>query len=166
MVTKVLTRCYRFDAVDFEPDLSQLTWNDGSKTKLTTEESRLLESLCYSAGEVISASTLSQKIFCHTETTSNLYTILLSLNRKLHNKNIIGIQIETLPDYGYRVPIPVQTCQTSSSKMEPEKKEQLPQLPDNSKSSTHFPIETPSVLHYLLAIATLAVATFLFIYFG
>ncbi len=63
MTTKALTRCYRFELVDFEPDLRLLVWHDNTETPLTIHESRLLETLCYFAGEVISAQSLFDKTF-------------------------------------------------------------------------------------------------------
>ncbi|MGF1689875.1 hypothetical protein [Photobacterium kagoshimensis] len=118
MTTKALTRCYRFPSVDFEPDLRVLVWQDGSETMLTVHESRLLEALCYSAGEVINPQALYDKTFIQLEsydenghTNFDLNALLVSLNRKLNpQQDQPAITIEIVAHYGFRVPLPCKTC--------------------------------------------------------
>lgn len=117
MTTKALTRCYRFENVDFEPDLRLLVWQDNTETELTVHESRLLETLCYFAGEVISAQSLFDKTFIqldpYEDDNSNhfdLNTLLISLTKKLDINGVMSIPIEVIPHFGFRVPIPDKTC--------------------------------------------------------
>ncbi|MEI8595669.1 hypothetical protein [Photobacterium sp. Hal280] len=102
MATESLTRCYRFARVDFEPDLRLLVWPDKSETALTLHESRLLEALCYFAGEVISHKSLSDKTFLPQDSMSHIQKIDLasifnSLRRKLTVNGVMAIPIEVLP---------------------------------------------------------------------
>jgi len=117
MTTKALTRCYRFETVDFEPDLRLLVWQDNTETELTVHESRLLETLCYFAGEVICAQSLFDKTFTQLDPYDNennnhfdLNTLLISLTKKLENNGSMSIPIEVIPNFGFRVPLPDKTC--------------------------------------------------------
>ncbi|GAB6262370.1 winged helix-turn-helix domain-containing protein [Photobacterium sp. R1] len=115
MATESLTRCYRFNRVDFEPDLRLLVWPDKSETALTLHESRLLETLCYFAGEVISHKVLSDKTFLPQDSLSqvqqiDLASVFNSVRRKLTVNGMMAIPIEVLPHYGFRVPLPKETC--------------------------------------------------------
>ena len=117
MTTQTLTRCYRFTTVDFEPDLRLLVWKDRDDTALTVHESRLLEVLCYCAGEVISAESLYDKTFVQLDPYEDghtnhydLNTIFKSLTRKLEYHGAMGIPIEAVPHYGFRVPLPEKAC--------------------------------------------------------
>ncbi|RWX57198.1 helix-turn-helix domain-containing protein [Photobacterium chitinilyticum] len=117
MTTKALTRCYRFETVDFEPDLRLLVWQDNTETELTVHESRLLETLCYFAGEVICAQSLFDKTFTQLDPYDNennnhfdLNTLLISLTQKLENNGSMSIPIEVIPNFGFRVPLPDKTC--------------------------------------------------------
>ncbi|MGR5129934.1 hypothetical protein [Photobacterium swingsii] len=117
MTTKALTRCYRFPSVDFEPDLRMLVWQDGSETILTVHESRLLEALCYCAGEVINPQALYDKTFIQIEayeennhTHFDLNALLVSLNHKLIYQGQPAIAIEIVATHGFRVPLPNKTC--------------------------------------------------------
>ncbi|MDX1304538.1 hypothetical protein [Photobacterium sp.] len=117
MTTKTMTRCYRFQHVDFEPDLCLLVWPDQTETQLTVHETQLLEVLCYFAGEVINLQALYDKAFLQTGSNSDLNqppfdlnTILVSLSRKLERNNSMAIPIQVIPNYGFRVPLPDKTC--------------------------------------------------------
>ncbi|OAN17943.1 hypothetical protein A3K86_03225 [Photobacterium jeanii] len=117
MTTKALTRCYRFPDVDFEPDLRTLVWKDGSESLLTVHESRLLEALCYYAGEVVCTTALYNKTFIQIDSGDSqhnshfdLHGLVFSLNEKLIYQNHAAIEIESLSGYGYRVPLPNKTC--------------------------------------------------------
>ncbi|KLV06848.1 hypothetical protein ABT57_18115 [Photobacterium ganghwense] len=119
MATRTLTRCYRFPDVDFEPDLRLLVWKDKSETSLTQHESRLLEVLCYCAGEVISAEPLYEKAFSQIDPYEDasgqhydINAIFHSLTDKLNRDGKLAIPIEVLPHYGFRVPLPDKTCRT------------------------------------------------------
>lgn len=117
MTTKAMTRCYRFQHVDFEPDLRLLVWPDETETALTVHETQLLEILCYFAGEVINLQALYDKAFIHSGSNNNLNqppfdlnTILVSLSRKLEHNGSMAIPIQVIPNYGFRVPLPEKTC--------------------------------------------------------
>ena len=181
MTTQTLTRCYRFPTVDFEPDLRLLVWRENNSnalehtahpdpsrpdTSLTVHESRLLEVLCYCAGEVISPESLYDKTFvqldpyedCHTN-HYDLNTIFKSLTRKLERHGMMAIPIEAVPHYGFRVPLPDKACrkihQTSSPSSDEPPAE--PSEPDESPTEhivKHSRLHKISVL--LLALAGVA----------
>ncbi|ELR67949.1 hypothetical protein C942_00257 [Photobacterium marinum] len=137
MTTKALTRCYRFEKVDFEPDLQLLVWRDNSETTLTVYESRLLETLCYFAGEVISYQSLYDKTFTVAESNADsshfdLNILLRSLTRKLVNDGNMAIPIEAIGHYGFRVPLPEKTCRLVHND------EKQPKLPDPHNNDTSF----------------------------
>ena len=103
MTTQSLTRCFRFPNVDFEPDVHLLVWRDKTETPLTLHESRLLEALCYCAGEVISHEHLHNKTFSqldpyedsgnhHYDLNTVLKPLMLKLDQhgKMANRNRSG----------------------------------------------------------------------------
>ncbi|WP_239685919.1 hypothetical protein [Photobacterium swingsii] len=115
MTTKALTRCYRFPSVDFEPDLRMLVWQDGSETILTVHESRLLEALCYCAGEVINPQALYDKTFIQIEayeennhTHFDLNALLVSLNHKLIYQGQPAIAIEIVATHAFVCRSPIK----------------------------------------------------------
>ncbi|MDO6708815.1 hypothetical protein [Photobacterium sp. 1_MG-2023] len=125
MATESLTRCYRFSRVDFEPDLRLLVWPDKSETALTLHETRLLEALCYFAGEVLSHQVLSDKTFFPQDSLSqvqqiDLASVFNSLRRKLTVNGVMAIPVEVLPRYGFRVPLPKETCRHIHRFQQPE----------------------------------------------
>ncbi|MGF1702456.1 helix-turn-helix domain-containing protein [Photobacterium makurazakiensis] len=166
MTTKTLTRCYRFETVDFEPDLHLLVWKDSSETSLTVHESRLLEALCFSAGEVISAEPLYDKTFSqldpYEDTNTNHYdlnTLFKSLNQKLERDGQTAIPIEVIAHYGFRVPLPEKSCRLVHESK--EIKQPTPPEDDEFVETATEHIVKHSLLHkisvFLLAAAGLAI---------
>lgn len=145
MATESLTRCYRFARVDFEPDLRLLVWPDKSETALTLHESRLLEALCYFAGEVISHKSLSDQTFLPQDSMSHIQKIDLasifnSLRRKLTVNGVMAIPIEVLPHFGFRVPLPKETCRHIHRFRQPET---LPSKPSPQPAITTVKTSRP-----------------------
>ncbi|WP_299020027.1 hypothetical protein [uncultured Photobacterium sp.] len=146
MTTKALTRCYRFENVDFEPDLHLLVWRDNTETTLTVHESRLLEILCYSAGEVISPQSLYDKTFIQLESCEesgnncDLNILLRSLSRKLECGNgDMAIPIEVISRYGFRVPLPEKTCRlVHDSDKQPKLSNQTTRKPYKRSVAEHI----------------------------
>lgn len=151
MTTKALTRCYRFEHVDFEPDLRLLVWKDNTETKLTLHESRLLETLCYFAGEVISAQSLFDKTFIQLDPYEDeshghfdLNTLLLALSKKLEHNGTMAIPIEVLPHFGFRVPMPNKTCRHIHTF------DKQPRLTDEAKPAPKLESATEHIVKYSL----------------
>ncbi|PSW14749.1 winged helix family transcriptional regulator [Photobacterium sanctipauli] len=167
MTTKTLTRCYRFDTVDFEPDLHLLVWKDGTETPLTVHESRLLEAMCFCAGEVISAEPLYDKTFSQIdpyEDNNNHYdlnTLLKSLTQKLERNGQAAIPIEAVVHYGFRVPLPEKTCRLVHQTKTVQPVKPSPPEEDEFVESPTEHIVKHSLLHkisvFLLAAAGLAI---------
>ncbi|PSU35191.1 winged helix-turn-helix domain-containing protein [Photobacterium lutimaris] len=157
MTTQSLTRCFRFPDVDFEPDVHLLVWRDKTETPLTLHESRLLEALCYCAGEVISHEQLHNKTFSHldpyedgTDQHYDLNNILKPLAAKLNLQGKMAIPIEVVPHYGFRVPLPEKTCRLVHEPDETKGEEAPPSEIDNEdsefRSATEEIVKT-SVIH-------------------
>lgn len=151
MTTKALTRCYRFENVDFEPDLRLLVWQDNTETELTVHESRLLETLCYFAGEVISAQSLFDKTFTQVDPYSHesnnhydLNTLLISLTKKLEYNGEMSIPIEVIPHFGFRVPLPDKTCRLVHTF------DKQPRLPAESNQEPKLESATEHIVKYSL----------------
>ncbi|KXI23526.1 hypothetical protein [Photobacterium sanguinicancri] len=172
MTTKALTRCYRFPSVDFEPDLRILVWQDGSETLLTVHESRLLEALCYCAGEVVNPQALYSKTFIqldsyeeNNQSNFDLNALLVSLNHKLSYQDQPAIAIEVVTNHGFRVPLPSKTCRLvhtfKQSGFTQFKNEAVEQEEDNQESATEH-IVKHSMLHKIsvLLLAAAGVALF------
>ncbi|MGF1723901.1 winged helix-turn-helix domain-containing protein [Photobacterium nomapromontoriensis] len=164
MTTKNLTRCYRFAAVDFEPDHRVLVWKDKSETPLTIHESRLLELLCYCAGQVISAESLYEKTFIlldpYEDGSHNHYdlnTVFKSLTRKLEHNGKMAIPIEVVQHYGFRTPLPDKTCRLIHE--DKEKTTQLPPPQEEHIDTATEHIVKHSLVHkvsvFILALAGL-----------
>ncbi|WEM43835.1 hypothetical protein PTW35_08685 [Photobacterium sp. DA100] len=168
MTTQSLTRCFRFPEVDFEPDVHLLVWRDKTETPLTLHESRLLEALCYCAGEVISHEQLHNKTFSQldpyedgTNQHYDLNTILKPLAAKLERQGKMAIPIEVVPQYGFRVPLPEKMCRLVHEPDKAEKKEALPSPEHDNhefRSATEEIVKT-SVVHKI-SVAVLALMAF------
>ncbi|MDD1794729.1 hypothetical protein L4D06_07225 [Enterovibrio makurazakiensis] len=111
MVTKVNSRCYRFSDVDFEPESRSLYWQDSSVTTLTYEECRLLEMLCYHAGEVLSARVLYASTSLPDSSFSQHQSSLCSLLSKSYRQGEKALPLDVVGDHGYRVSLPQKTYQ-------------------------------------------------------
>ncbi|MCW8332009.1 hypothetical protein MD588_24760 [Photobacterium sp. SDRW27] len=170
MTAKILTRCYRFELVDFEPDLRLLVWHDNTETSLTVHESRLLETLCYFAGEVISVQSLFDKTFVqldpYEDTNNNhfdLNTLLHSLTKKLDCNGVMSIPIEVIPHFGFRVPLPEKACRLVHHT------DKQPRLSAETEPETHVESATEHIVRYSLMhkisvvlLAAAGVAIFIF----
>lgn len=166
MTTQSLTRCFRFPDVDFEPDVHVLVWRDKKETPLTLHESRLLEALCYCAGEVISHEQLHNKTFSQLDPYEDgadqhydLNNILKPLAAKLILNEKMAIPIEVVPHYGFRVPLPEKTCRLVHEPEKVEDQEQVTppsseQEEDEFRSATEEIVKT-SVVHKI-SVAILA----------
>ncbi|MCQ1059996.1 hypothetical protein LRP52_32280 [Photobacterium sp. ZSDE20] len=151
MTTQSLTRCFRFPDVDFEPDVHLLVWRDKTQTTLTLHESRLLEALCYCAGEVISHEQLHNKTFSQLDPYEDgtgqhydLNNILRPLTVKLNLQGKMAIPIEVVPHYGFRVPLPEKTCRLVH---EPEKAEDKDQVtPPNQNEEEELSSATEEIV--------------------
>lgn len=106
MVTKINSKCYRFDGVDFEPETRSLLWQDKTITNLTYEQSLILEKLCYHAGQVLSNQALyfstSLPDTTYSQHQNNLSSLLCSsfhLGEKILPLDVVG-------EHGYRVDLP------------------------------------------------------------
>ncbi|OEE58105.1 hypothetical protein A1OQ_01840 [Enterovibrio norvegicus FF-162] len=111
MVTKVNSRCYRFSNVDFEPESRSLFWQDSTVSTLTYEECRLLEMLCYHAGEVLSARILYASTSLPDSSFSQHQNSLCSLLAKSYRHGEKILPLEVVGDHGYRVALPQKTYQ-------------------------------------------------------
>lgn len=111
MVTKVNSRCYRFSHVDFEPESRSLYWSDSSVTTLTYEECRLLEMLCYHAGEVLSARTLYTSTSLPDSSFTQHQNSICSLLSKCYRQGEKALPLDIVGDHGYRVALPQKTYQ-------------------------------------------------------
>nr|WP_232313085.1 hypothetical protein [Enterovibrio coralii] len=126
MVTKVNSRCYRFSDVDFEPESRTLYWRDCSVTTLTYEECRLLEMLCYHAGEVLSARVLYTSTSLPDTTFTQHQNSLCSLLAKSYRQGEKVLPLDVVGDYGYRVDLPQKTYQREvESVPEPSEPDEL-----------------------------------------
>lgn len=150
MTTQSLTRCFRFPNVDFEPDVHLLVWRDKTETPLTLHESRLLEALCYCAGEVISHEQLHNKTFSQLdpyEDSGNhhydLNTVLKPLAAKLDQHGKMAIDIEVVAPYGFRVPLPEKMCRLVH---EPEKTEEPETPPIQEQDDQEFRSATEEIV--------------------
>ncbi|KLV03802.1 hypothetical protein ABT56_17670 [Photobacterium aquae] len=180
MTTKTLTRCFRFTHVDFVPDMRLLIWNDKTETPLTVHESRLLETLCLSAGEVINAEPLYHKTFTqidpYEDDHNNQYdlnTLCHSLQQKLTRGNKVVIPIDVIRHYGFRVPLPVKTCRIiheSKTVNALPAKPVSPTSPSNSTSPKKSPAENivnHSIMHKIsVVILTIAGAAVIYASFN
>ncbi|EEY70757.1 hypothetical protein O1O06_15375 [Grimontia hollisae] len=111
MVTKVNSRCYRFSEVDFEPESRSLYWRDSSVTTLTYEECRLLEMLCYHAGEVLSARVLYTATSLPDSSFSQHQNSICSLLAKAYRQGEKVLPLDVVGDHGYRIALPQKTYQ-------------------------------------------------------
>ncbi|WP_407332987.1 hypothetical protein [Enterovibrio sp. 27052020O] len=111
MVTKVNSRCYRFSDVDFEPESRSLYWQDRTVSMLTYEECRLLEMLCYHAGEVLSARVLYASTSLPDSSFSQHQNSLCSLLAKSYRHGEKVLPLDVVGDHGYRVALPQKTYQ-------------------------------------------------------
>nr|WP_255555387.1 hypothetical protein [Enterovibrio paralichthyis] len=111
MVTKVNSRCYRFSNVDFEPESRSLYWSDSSVTTLTYEECRLLEMLCYHAGEVLSARVLYTSTSLPDSSFNQHQNSICSLLAKTYRQGEKVLPLDVVGDHGYRVALPQKTYQ-------------------------------------------------------
>ncbi|WP_077667904.1 hypothetical protein [Salinivibrio siamensis] len=109
MTTKVDTRCYRFPEVDFEPESRTLYWSDDTMTVLSYEESRLLEMLCYYAGEVLSSRTLFKQVALPDSSFAQHQSVVTSLMAKSYRNGKKCLPFEVVGEFGFRVSLPQQT---------------------------------------------------------
>lgn len=109
MTTKVDTRCYRFPEVDFEPESRTLYWADDTMTVLSYEESRLLEMLCYYAGEVLSSRTLFKQVALPDSSFAQHQSVVTSLMAKSYRNGKKCLPFEVVGEFGFRVSLPQQT---------------------------------------------------------
>ncbi|OOE34112.1 MULTISPECIES: hypothetical protein [Salinivibrio] len=109
MTTKVDTRCYRFPEVDFEPESRTLYWIDDTMTVLSYEESRLLEMLCYYAGEVLSSRTLFKQVALPDSSFAQHQSVVTSLMAKSYRNGKKCLPFEVVGEFGFRVSLPQQT---------------------------------------------------------
>ncbi|MDD1782820.1 hypothetical protein LRP49_16730 [Enterovibrio sp. ZSDZ35] len=141
MVTKVNSRCYRFSDVDFEPESRTLYWRDCSVTTLTYEECRLLEMLCYHAGQVLSARVLYTSTSLPDTTFTQHQNSLCSLLAKSYRQGEKVLPLDVVGDHGYRVDLPQKTYQREiESVPEPSEPDQL----DVQLNLPDVPLDPPS----------------------
>ncbi|WP_325892910.1 hypothetical protein [Grimontia sp. NTOU-MAR1] len=156
MVTKVNSRCYRFSDVDFEPESRSLRWRDSTVTTLTFEECRLLEMLCYHAGEVLSARVLYAATSLPDSTFTQYQNSICSLLAKSYRQGDKVLPLDVVGDHGYRIALPQKTYQ---------KQEELPpdpSLPDELDINIEEVItntrSTPRKAHIFIGTVTALVA--------
>ncbi|WP_236719563.1 MULTISPECIES: hypothetical protein [Salinivibrio] len=109
MTTKVNTRCYRFPEVDFEPESRTLYWTDQAITVLSYEESRMLEMLCYYAGEVLSSRTLFKQVALPDSSFAQHQSVVTSLMAKSYRNGKKCLPFDVVGEFGFRVALPQQT---------------------------------------------------------
>ncbi|WP_241827359.1 hypothetical protein [Salinivibrio sp. MA607] len=109
MTTKVNTRCYRFPEVDFEPESRTLYWTDQAITVLSYEESRMLEMLCYYAGEVLSSRTLFKQVALPDSSFAQHQSVVTSLMAKSYRNGKKCFPFDVVGEFGFRVALPQQT---------------------------------------------------------
>ncbi|MCC4798926.1 hypothetical protein [Enterovibrio norvegicus] len=165
MVTKVNSRCYRFPEVDFEPESRSLYWRDSAVTTLTYEECRLLEMLCYHAGEVISARVLYTATSLPDSSFSQHQNTLCSLLSKSYHQGHKVLPLDVVGDYGYRISLPQKTYQREAEAVpDPSTPDVLdiyidePMLEPPAKTSY-----IPKVLMSAVAAVTLSIGAYLYI---
>ncbi|EOD78365.1 hypothetical protein D515_02936 [Grimontia indica] len=156
MVTKVNSRCYRFSDVDFEPESRSLYWRDSTVTTLTYEECRLLEMLCYHAGEVLSARVLYTATSLPDSSFSQHQNSICSLLAKSYRQGEKILPLDVVGDHGYRIALPQKTYQRQDE-LPPD-----PSLPDeldiNLEEAIAEPEPHPKTAHLFLGAVTFLVA--------
>ncbi|SKA57445.1 hypothetical protein SAMN02745132_02763 [Enterovibrio nigricans DSM 22720] len=140
MVTKVNSRCYRFSDVDFEPESRTLYWRDCSVTTLTYEECRLLEMLCYHAGQVLSARVLYTSTSLPDTTFTQHQNSLCALLAKSYRQGEKVLPLDVVGDHGYRVALPQKTYQRE---VEPVPEPSEPDALDLTLNLPDIPAEPP-----------------------
>lgn len=120
MTTKVTSRCYRYQNVDFEPESRSLYWSDGGTTLLSYEESRILEMLCHYAGEVLASNTLFKNVALPDTSYSQHQNVLTDLISKSFRNGEKWLPIDVVGEHGYRVALPQQTIATGRRKKMPQ----------------------------------------------
>lgn len=108
MAAKV-TNCYRFEAVDFEPQTQALIWRDASLTHLSEDECRLLNVLCRHAGQTLSFQTLYHAARVPSTSFEQHQNNLSSLLAKSYHRGKKTLPIELVGNFGYRISLPIET---------------------------------------------------------
>lgn len=161
MVTKVNSRCYRFVGVDFEPQSRTLFWRDLAVTTLSYEESRLLEMLCYHAGQVLSGQVLYTSTSLPDTTFTQHQNNLCSLLSKSYRDGQKILPIHVIGDYGYRIDLPQKTYQRATESFpEPDKPDPLDIIIDEVDD-----FATPSNQIRVSVVAVISIALSVLMYF-
>ncbi|SIN84139.1 hypothetical protein [Salinivibrio sp. ES.052] len=163
MTTKVNTRCYRFPEVDFEPESRTLYWVDQAITVLSYEESRMLEMLCYYAGEVLSSRTLFKQVALPDSSFAQHQSVVTSLMAKSYRNGKKCLPFEVVGEFGFRVSLPQQTfAERPVAKSEGQPATKTPAI---SYSSAHndpsFSIAKPLTVLITLASVIIGIAALL-----
>ncbi|OOF24658.1 MULTISPECIES: hypothetical protein [Salinivibrio] len=156
MTTKVNTRCYRFADVDFEPESRTLYWTDQTITVLSYEESRMLEMLCYYAGEVLSSRTLFKQVALPDSSFAQHQSVVTSLMAKSYRNGKKCLPFEVVGEFGYRVALPQQTLSHRPAPRTQPQADEPPSLakPDDLQAAD-FSITKPLIV--LLSAATVII---------
>ncbi len=161
MVTKVISRCYRFSGVNFDPSKCVLLWDDETITQLNFEESRMLELLCHNAGEVISPRMIymstSLPDTTYTQFQNNLYSLLAKTYRS--GKKVLPVHL--VEGFGYRVSLPQKTYQNPPSHHQTRAQTQSHTLttPDTTRTEKFLGLSfltqmSPKMMGYSLLFST------------
>ncbi|CZF78541.1 hypothetical protein GCE9029_00905 [Grimontia celer] len=156
MVTKVNSRCYRFSDVDFEPESRSLYWRDRTVTTLTYEECRLLEMLCYHAGEVLSARVLYTATSLPDSSFSQHQNSICALLAKSYRQGEKVLPLDVVGDHGYRIALPQKTYQ-KQDELPPDPSEP-DELDINIDEAIAEPQPNPRNAHIFIATVAVMVA--------
>nr|WP_251875344.1 hypothetical protein [Grimontia kaedaensis] len=156
MVTKVNSRCYRFLDVDFEPESRSLYWRDSTVTTLTYEECRLLEMLCYHAGEVLSARVLYTATSLPDSSFSQHQNSICALLAKSYRQGQKVLPLDVVGDHGYRIALPQKTYQ-KQDELPPDPSEP-DELDIDIEEAIAEPQPNPKNAHIFITTVTVMVA--------
>lgn len=159
MTTQIKTPYYHFSQVDFDPSRRSLVWHNKEITHLSYEESILLETLCYHAGQVLSSSALYRSTAPPDTSFIEHQNNLNSLLEKSSHQGKKKLPLHKIQDHGYRIDLPKYKTQALTFIAE-DKKQSATLLDEQSHFITKKYLNRLILLIFMLSFCTLLLLLF------